>query len=182
MQLTYVLAWIAVCFSAFPLHSASAEELKGAARRDYEKVTSEGSFYTSCSLTKDFVFWSGRTPSMLDVDGKQQPVQFEAHKIGDYVKKPFQCQTPQGLLSITTKLTHSISNAQCGAGNRYVATVSVAHLGSYSDLFLVDGCFNTLGFLITGKHVLLCNLPYGNDVVVAHCAEGADAKGPRILQ
>ncbi len=181
MRLTYVLALIGVCFSAFPLHNASAEELKGAARREYEKTTSEGNFYTSCSATADFVFWSGQTPSMIDVEGKQQPVHFEAHKIGDYIKKPYQCQTAEGLLSLTTQLTHSISNIQCGAGNWFFATVSVAHLGSYSDEFLVDGCGNTFGLLITGKHVLLCNLPFSNDMVVAHCAEAADAKGPRTL-
>ena len=182
MRLLHLLAIIDVCLFALPSH-VSAEELTGAARRAYEKTTSDGSFFTSCRAgSDDFVFWAGKTPSALDVEGKTQAVQFEAHKVGDYIRKPYRCRTAEGTLTITTKLTHSISNVQCGAGNWFIARLSVSHLGSYSDEFLVDGCAVTSGLLVRGKHVLLCNMPNDDKSVLGHCAEGADAAGPRELQ
>jgi len=182
MRLPSVLAMISLSLSVVPLH-VSAEELRGAARQAYEKATSEGSLSTSCSAgSPDFVFWAGNTPSTIEVGGKPQPVQFEHHRVGDYVGTPYRCQTSAGQLTMTTKLTHSISNAQCGAGNNFIARFAVLHLGSYSDNFLVDGCGGTSGFLIQGKHVLLCRLPDGDKAGVGHCAEAADAAGLRQLR
>jgi hypothetical protein len=173
---------ISVSLSAVPLH-VSAEELRGAARQAYERATSEGSLSTSCSAgSPDFVFWAGTTPSTIEVGGKLQPVQFEHHRVGDYVSKPYQCQMSAGQLTMTTKLTHSISNAQCGAGNDFIAKFAVSNLGSYSDNFLVDGCGGTSGLLIQGKHVLFCRMPDGDKAGVGHCAEAADAAGPRELR
>jgi len=182
MRLLSVLAMISVSLSAVPLH-VSAEELKGAARQAYEKATREGSLSTSCSAASpDFLFWAGNTPSAIEVGGKPQPVQFEHHRVGDYVSKPYQCQTSAGQLTMTTQLTHSISNAQCGAGNNFIARFAIAHLGSFADNFLVDGCGGTSGLLIEGKHVLFCRLPDGDKAGVGHCAEAADAAGPRQLR
>ena len=93
MRLAYALAMISVYLSGLPLR-VSAEELRGAARRAYEKTTSEGSLSTSCSAgSPDFVFWAGKTPSSISVEGKTQPVQFEQHRVGDYISKPYRCQT-----------------------------------------------------------------------------------------
>jgi hypothetical protein len=182
MRLTFLLATISVSLSAVSLHVA-AEELRGAARHAYEKATSEGSLSTSCSAASpDFVFWAGDTPSTIEVDGKPQPVQFEHHRVGDYIRKPYQCQTSAGRLTMTTKLTHTISNAQCGAGNDFVARFAVPHLGSYSDDFLVDGCGGTSGLLIRGERVLFCRMNDGDKAGVGRCAEAADAAGPRRLR
>ena len=182
MRLPLVLAVVSVFLSAMALH-VSAEELKGAARRAYEKATREGGLSTSCSTgSPDFVFWAGETPSTIEVAGKPQPVQFEQHKVGDYISKPYRCQTRAGLLTITTKLTHTVSNSQCGAGNDFIARFAVLHVGSYSDDFLVDGCGGTSGLLIQGKHVLLCRMPDDDKAGVGHCAEAADAPGPRQLR
>ena len=182
MRLPHVLAVVGVFLSASPLH-ASAEELSGAARRAYEKATSEGSLSTSCSTgSPDFVFWAGDAPSTLEVAGKSRPVRFEQHKVGDYVSKPYRCQTSAGLLTITTKLTHTISNSECGAGKDFIATFAVSHVGSYSDDFLVDGCAGTSGLLIQGNHVLLCRMPDDDKAGVGHCADAADAAGPRQLR
>ena len=102
MRLPYVLAMISVSLSAVPLH-VSAEELRGAARRAYEKATSEGSLSTSCSAgSPDFVFWAGTAPSTIEVGGQLQPVQFEQHRLGDYISKPYRCQTSAGQLTMTT--------------------------------------------------------------------------------
>lgn len=109
-------------------------------------------------------------------------MRFEHHKVGDYITKPYRCQTNSGLLTITTELTHSISNVQCGAGNRFIARFSVSHLGAYFDDFLVDGCGGTSGLLIRGKHVLLCRMPDEDKAHVGHCAEAVDAAGPRQLR
>ena len=182
MRLTYVLTMISVFSSAVPLH-ISAEELRGAARRAYEKATSEGSLSTSCSAgSPDFVFWAGKTPSTVEVGGKTLAVQFEQHRVGDYISKPYQCQTSAGLLTITTRLTHSLSNSQCGAGNDFIARFAFSHFGSYSDDFLADGCGGTSGLLIQGKHVLLCREPDDDKADVGHCAEAANAAGPRQLR
>ena len=180
MRLLYVLAVISVCAALSPV---SGEELRGAARRAYEKATSEGSLSTSCSPgSPDFVFWAGTAPSTVEVAGKTQPVQFEQHRVGDYLGKPYECQTSAGLLTITTKLTHSISNAQCGAGNDFVARFAIAQVGSYTDNFLVDGCGGTNGLLIRGKHILFCRMPDNGKAGVGQCAEFADAPGPRQLR
>ena len=182
MRRSSILATIGVILSALPLPDVSAEELRGAARREYERVTSEGSLFTSCSANSGyFVFWAGKQPSVLDFEGKSRPIQFEHHKVGDYVRQSYQCHTAEGLLTMTTRLTHSISNSQCGAGNDFIAKVSVSHLGSYSDDFLVDGCGGTSGLLLRGKHVLLCRMPDDDKAVAGHCAEGTDAMGPREL-
>ena len=182
VRLLYVLAVVIASLPAVPLH-VSAEELRGADRRAYERATSEGSLSTSCrSGTSDFVFWAGKTPSTIEVGGKLQPVQFEQHRVGDYISKPYRCQTSAGLLTITTKLTHSISNSQCGAGNDFIARFAVSHVGSYLDDFLVDGCGGTSGLLIQGKHVLFCRMPDDDKAGVGHCAEAADAAGPRQLR
>ena len=178
-----VLVTLELCLAALPSNTVWAEELKGAARREYERVTSEGSFYTSCDAHADYaVFWAGQTPSVLNVDGRRLPVSFDAHKIGDYIKKPYLCQTAEGVLKMTMTLTHSISEVQCGAGNRFMATLSMAHHRSFSDHFLVDGCGATLGLLVRGEHVLLCTLPNGDKSLPGECAEGADAAGPRALR
>lgn len=182
MRLPLVLAMVSVSLAAVPL-PVSAEELKGAARQAYEKATSEGSLATSCSAgSPDFIFWAGTTPSTVEVGGKPRPVRFEHHRVGDYVGKPYRCQTSAGRLTMTTKLTHSVSNSQCGAGDDFIARFAVAHLGSYSDDFLVDGCGGTSGLLIQGKHVLFCRMPDGDKAGVGHCAEAADAAGPRQLR
>jgi hypothetical protein len=181
MRLPHALAMIGVLLSALPSR-VPAEELRGAARRAYEKATSEGSLSTSCSAgSPDFVFWAGAAPATIKVEGKPRPVQFEQHKVGDYIRTPYRCQTGAGHLTMTTKLTHSISNSQCGAGNDFIARFAVSHVGSYSDDFLVDGCGGTSGLLIQGKHVLFCRMP---DVKpgVGYCAEAADAAGPRQLR
>ena len=182
MRLPYALAMIGVLLSGLPLQ-VSAEELRGAARRAYETATSEGSLSTSCRAgSPDFVFWAGETPSTLDVEGKTQPVQFEQHKVGDYIGKPYRCQTSAGLLTITTTLTHRISNSQCGAGNDFIARFAVSHVGSYSDDFLVDGCGGTSGLLIQGRRVLFCRMPDDDKAGVGHCAEAGDGVGPRRLR
>ena len=182
MRLSHILAIVSVFLSAIPLH-VSAEELRSAARRAYEKATSEGSLSTSCSPgSPDFVFWAGETPSTIEVAGKLQPVRFERHRVGDYISRPYRCQTRAGLMTMTTKLTHTISNAQCGAGNDFIARFAVSHVGSYSDDFLVDGCGGASGLLIQGKHVLLCRMPDDDKAGVGHCAEAADAPGPRQLR
>ena len=182
MRLIHASALIIISLSLVSLH-VSAEELRGADRRAYEKATSEGSLSTSCSAgSPDFVFWAGRTPSTIEVGEKPRPVQFEQHKVGDYISKPYQCQTIAGLLTIRTKLTHNISNSQCGAGNNFIAVFAVSRVGSYSDDFLVDGCGGTSGLLITGKRVLLCRLSDDDKAGVGRCAEAADAAGPRQLQ
>ena len=63
LVMTRVLAMVGVSLYAVPLH-VSAQELKGAARRAYEKATSEGSLSTSCVAgSPDFVFWAGETAS-----------------------------------------------------------------------------------------------------------------------
>ncbi len=171
---------ISVFLFAVPVH-VSAEELRGAARRAYEKATSEGSFSTSCSAgSSDFVFWAGETPSTVEIQGKPQAIQFEQHRVGDYISKPYNCQTSADLLTITTKLTHSISNSQCGAGNNFIVRFAISGVGSYSDNFLVDGCGGTSGLLIKGKDVLFCRMR--DDDKVGHCAEAADAAGPRQLR
>ena len=182
VRLLYVLAVISASLPAVSLH-VSAEELRGADRRAYERATSQGSLSTSCrDGSPDFVFWAGKTPSTIEVGGKLQPVQFEQHRVGDYISKPYRCQTSAGLLTITTKLTHSISNSQCGAGNDFIARFAVSHVGSYLDDFLVDGCGGTSGLLIQGKHVLFCRMPDDDKAGVGHCAEAADAAGPRQLR
>ena len=182
MRLPHVLIVISVSLSAVPLH-VSAEELRGTARRAYEKATSDGSLSTSCSAgSPDFVFWAGKTPSTIEVAGNSQPVRFEQHRVGDYISRPYRCQTSAGLLTITTKLTHSISNSQCGAGNDFIARFEVSHVGSYSDDFLVDGCGGTSGLLIQRKHVLFCRMPDDDKAGVGHCAEAADAAGPRQIR
>ena len=161
----------------------SAEELKGASRRAYEKATSEGALSTSCSAASpDFVFWAGDTPSTLEVKGKSQPVRFERHKVGEFVRTPFTCQTSTGRLTVKTTLTHAISNAQCGAGNDFIARFVVPPLGSYSDDFLVDGCGGTSGVFIHGDRVLLCRMKDGDQAGVGRCEEAADAAGPRRLR
>ncbi len=181
MRLHYILAVIGVFLVAGP--HVSAEELRGAARRAYEKATSEGSLSTSCKAgSPDFVFWAGEAPSIIEVEGKPQAVRFEQHRVGDYISKPYRCQTSAGVLTITTKLTHSISNSQCGAGNDFIAKFAVSHVGSYSDDFLVDGCGGTSGLFIRGKHVLLCRMPDDDKAGVGHCAEAADSPGPRQLR
>jgi hypothetical protein len=124
----------------------------------------------------------GRTTVGHRVGGQPQPVQFEQHRVGDYIRRPYRCRTSAGVLTITTKLTHSISNSQCGAGNDFIARFTVAHVGSYSDDFLVDGCGGTTGLLIQGRHVLPCRLPEDDKTGVGHCAEAADAAGPRQLR
>ena len=130
MRLPHVLAVISVFSSAIPLH-VSAEELRGAARRAYEKATSEGSLSTSCIAgSPGFVFWAGETPSTIEVEGKQLPVQFEHHRVGDFIGKSYRCLTSSGLLAVTTKLTHSISNSQCGAGNDFIASGLIPSLGA----------------------------------------------------
>ncbi len=173
---------ISVLLSAVPLY-VPAEVLRGQARRAYEKATSEGGLSTSCGAdSPDFVFWAGESPSTLEVGGKPQPIRFERHRVGDYISKLYRCRTPAGLLTMTTRLTHSISNAQCGAGNDFIARIAVSHLGSYSDHFLVDGCGGTSGLLLRGRHVLLCRMPDGDKAGVGHCAEAADAAGPRQLR
>ena len=182
MRLPHALAMIGVYLSGLPSH-VSAEELKGAARRAYEKATSEGSLSTSCSAgSTDFVFWAGRIPSAIDVEGKTEPVQFEQHRVGDHIGKPYRCQTGAGLLTITTKLTHSISSSRCGADDDFIARFAVWHVGSYSDDFLVDGCGGTSGLLVQGRHVLFCRMPDDDKAGVGHCAEAADAAGPRRLR
>ena len=181
MRLGWVLA-LAGVLSDVPLH-LSAEELHGAARRAYEEATREGVVSTYCAAgSADFVFWAGRAPARLEVGGTLRPVTFEQHKVGDYVSKPYKCQTSAGLLTITTKLTHSISNVQCGAGNDFVARFAIQHVGSYTDDFLVDGCGGTFGRLIQGRHVLLCRLSDDDHDDVGHCAEFNDAPGPRQLR
>ncbi len=178
----HALAMIGVSLYAVPLH-VSAEELRGATRRAYEKATSEGSLSTSCVAgSPDFVSWAGETPSTIEVGGKAKPVQFEQHRVGDYIGKPYRCQTSAGSLTMTTKLTHSVSNSQCGAGNDFIARFAISHVGSYSDDFLVDGCGGTSGLLIQGKHVLSCRMPDDDKARVGHCAEAADATGPRQLR
>lgn len=182
MRLTHALAVIGVFLSAAPPH-AEAEELKGAARRAYEKATREGSLSTSCSAgSAGFLFWAGTAPSTIEVGGKQRPVQFEQHRVGDYLGKPYRCQTSVGQMTVTTELTHSISNSQCGAGNDFIAKFVVAQVGSYSDHFLVDGCGGTSGLLIQGTHVLFCRKPDDETGSVGHCAEAPDAAGPRELR
>ncbi len=182
MRLPHVVAMIGVCLSVVPLH-VSAEELRGASRRAYEKATSEGSVSTSCGAgSPGFVFWAGTAPSTIEVGGTPQPVQFEQHRVGDYISKPFRCQTSAGELMMTTKLTHSVSNSQCGAGNRFLARFVVAPIGSYSDDFLADGCGGTSGLLIQGRHVLFCRMSDSDKAGVGHCAEAADAAGPRELR
>lgn len=182
MRLPLILAVIGMFLSAVPL-DASAEELKGAARREYEKVTSEGSLSMSCGAgLSDFVFWAGDAPSIIEVGGKAQPVQFEGHKVGDYINKPYQCKISTAQLTMTTKLTHSISNSQCGAGNKFTATFAVSQVGSYSRDFLVDGCGGTSGILIHGNHVLLCHMPDGGTPGVGHCAEAVDDAFPKYLR
>ena len=177
MSLPYVSALASVFLIAVPLH-VSSEELKGA-----EKATSEGSLSTSCSTTSpNFVFWAGETPSTIEVGGTSRPVQFERHKVGDYLSKPYRCRTTAGLLTLTTKLTHSISDSECGAGNDFIARIAISHIGSYSDDFLVDGCGGTSGLLIQGKRVLLCRMPDDGKPGVGHCTEAADAAGPRRLR
>ena len=171
-----------VLLSSLAPNVVPAEELKGADRREYERLTSEGSFSTSCSATAEYTaLWAGEKPSVLEIDGKQRPVQFEAHKVGDYIKTPFRCQTADGPLTIKMKLTHSISNSECGAANVFIATVSVAHLGSYSDDFLVDGCAGTTGLVIRGKQVLLCRMDDSDKSAVGRCGEATDGPGPRRL-
>ena len=181
MRLPHVLTVISGVLSAVPLH-VSAEELRGAARRAYEKATSEGSPSTSCRAGSPFMFWAGQTPSTIEAGGKPQPVRFEHQRVGDYISKPYRCQTSAGLLTLTTKLTHSISNSQCGAGNDFIARFAVSGVGSYSDDFLVDGCGGTSGLLIQGKHVLLCRMPDDDKAGMGHCAEAADTAGPRQLR
>ena len=182
MRLPHVLIVISCALSAVSLH-VSAEELSGAARRAYEKATSDGSLSTSCSAgSPNFVFWAGKAPSAIEVAGNPQPVHFEQHKVGDYISTPYRCQTSAGVLTITTKLTHSISNSQCGAGNDFIARFEVSHLGSYSDDFLVDGCGGTSGLLIQGKYILFCRMPDDDEASVGHCAKAADAAGPRQLR
>ena len=182
MRLTAVVATIVVSLFAVASH-VSAEELKGAARRAYEKATSEGSLSTSCSAASpDFVFWAGDAPSKIEVGGTSRPVRFERHQVGDYVHKPYQCQTSAGPLTMTTKLAHSISNSQCGAGNDFVARFTVPHVGSYADDFLVDGCGGTSGLLIQGDHVLLCRMNDGDPAGVGRCVEATDGVGPRRLR
>ena len=182
MPRPYLLVMTSLALVALSLQGASAYVLTGKARQDFERATSEGALSTVCTANSDtFIFWAGETPTSLTVDGKTQPIQFEKHKVGDYLKKPYQCQTPQGPLTITTKLTHITSNSQCGAGNDFIAKLSVAHLGSFTDDFLVDGCGGTSGLLIQGKHVMLCQMPDGSNGV-GHCQDFSDAKGPRQLQ
>ena len=182
MRLPYVLALISVSVSAVPMH-VSAEVLRGAARRAYEKATSEGSLSTACSAgSPQFIFWAGKAPSTIEVGGKPQPVQFEQHRVGDFISKPYRCQTSAGPLTMTTRLTHNISNSQCAAGNDFVARFAVPHVGSYSGEFLVDGCGGTSGLLIEGRHVLLCRMPDDDTAGGGHCAEAADAAGPRRLR
>jgi hypothetical protein len=182
MRLPHVLALLSVFLSGVPLH-ASADELRGAARRAYEKATSEGALSTSCSAgSPDFVFWAGKTPITLEVGGRLQPIKFERHRVGDYISRPYRCRTRAGLLTIATKLTHSISNSQCGAGNDFIARFAVSRVGSYTDDFLVDGCGASSGLLIQGKHVLFCRLPDDDQAGVGRCAEAADAAGPRQLR
>ena len=182
MRLPCVLAMISACLSAVPLH-VSAEELRGAARRAYEKATSEGSLSTSCiGGSRDFVFWAGKTPSTVEVGGELQPVRFEQHRVGDYTSKPYRCQTSAGPLTLITTLTHSISNSQCGAGNDFVARFTVSHVGSYSDDFLMDGCGGTSGLVIQGKHVLFCRMPDDDNAGVGRYTDAADAAGPRQLR
>ena len=182
MRLISVLTTISISLSAVSL-TVSAEEPKGASRRAYEKATSEGMISTSCSAASpDFVFWAGDTPSTIEVDGKSQPIHFEHHKVGDYVRKPYQCQTSTGRLALTTRLTHTISNAQCGAGNDFIAKFAVPPLGSYLDDFLVDGCGGTTGLLIHGDRVLLCRMNDGDRAGVGRCEEAVDGIGPRRLR
>ncbi len=182
MRLPCLAAAVGVSLLAASLH-ASAEELKGAARRDYERTTSEGSLSTYCSAgPQGFAFWAGDAPSTLEVDGRSQPVQFERHKVGDYLGSPYRCQTSAGPLTLTTKLTHTISDSQCGAGNDFVARFVVAHVGSYSQDFLVDGCGGTSGVLIRGRQVLLCRMDDGGKAGVGQCAEATDGPGPRRLR
>ena len=182
MSLPYVSALASVFLIAAPLN-VSPEELKGADRRAYEKATSEGSLSTSCSTTSpDFVFWAGETPSTIEVGGTSRPVPFERHKVGDYLSKPYQCRTTAGLLTLTTKLTHSISDSECGAGNDFIARTAISHVGSYTDDFLVDGCGGTSGLLIQGKRVLFCRMPDDGKPGVGHCTEAADAAGSRQLR
>ena len=179
MRLPCALAAIGVSLVALPLH-ASAQELKGADRRAYETATSEGSLSTSCSAgPSGFVFWAGDAPSTLEVDGRSQPVQFERHKVGDYIGRPYRCRTSAGQLTLTTRLTHTISNSQCGTGNDFVARFVVAHVGSYSDDFLVDGCGGTSGLLIRGTQVLVCRMPDDGKAGVGQCAEATDGMGLR---
>ena len=181
MRLAHIMIGILV-LSAVPL-PVSSEELRGAARRAYEKVTSEGSLATSCVAgSPDFVFWAGETPSKMKIGGTLQPVRFEQHKVGDYIGKPYRCQTSAGLLTIRTKLTHSISNSQCGAGNNFIAKFAITDVGSYSDHFLVDGCGGTSGLLVRGNHVLLCRMPDDEKAGVGHCAEAGDTAGPTQLR
>ncbi len=162
---------------------ASAEELKGAARRAYETATREGVVSTACRAgSAGFVFWAGTAPSSVEARGKTEAVRFEQHKVGDFVRTAYRCQTGAGALTIRTKLTHSISNSQCGAGNDFIATFAVAHVGSFSDDFLVDGCGGTTGLLIEGTHVLFCRMADDDTSGVGHCAEAADAAGARQLR
>jgi hypothetical protein len=182
MRLPQGLIVLSALLTAAPL-PVSAEVLRGAARRAYETATSEGSLTTSCKAgSADFVFWAGETPKAIEAGGQPRPVPFEHHKVGDYISRPYRCRTSAGLLTITTRLTHSISNSQCGAGNDFIARFAVAHAGSYSDDFLVDGCGGTTGLLIQGRHVLFCRLPDDDKTGVGHCAEAADALGPRQLR
>lgn len=65
MRLTHGLIVFSVFLAAAPL-PVSAETLKGAARRAYEKATREGRVSTSCQAgSPDFVFWAGETPSAI---------------------------------------------------------------------------------------------------------------------
>jgi hypothetical protein len=182
MRLPLIFAMICMFLSTVIL-DASAEELKGEARREYEKITSDGSLSMSCAAgLSDFVFWAGDAPSIIEVGGKAQPVQFETHKVGDYINKPYQCKISSPQLTMKTKLTHSISNSQCGAGNKFIVTFAVSQVGSYSKDFLVDGCGGTSGVLIQGKHVLLCRMSDVGTPRVGHCAEAVDEAGPIHLR
>ena len=182
MRLISLLTTIGVSLCAASFH-VSGEELRGAARRAYEKATSEGTLSTSCDANAPgFVFWAGDTPSTIEVGGEARAVRFEHHKVGDYLREPYACQTRAGRLTITTKLTHSISNSQCGAGNDFIARFAVAGRGSYADDFLVDGCGGTTGLFIEGERVLLCRMNDGDQPGVGRCAEAADGPGPRRLR
>ena len=173
---------ICLSLSAAPWR-VSAEELKGAARRAYETATRQGDLWTSCSAgSPDFVLWAGEAPSVIEAGGASQPVRFQHHRVGDFIHAPYRCRTASGLLTLTTKLTHSISNSQCGAGEDFKAKVAVANLGSYSDDFLVEGCGGTSGLLVRGRHVLLCRMPDGGEAGVGRCVEAADSVGPRRLR